>query len=54
MIVKDSQLHKRQETEWPVTLTPQQREDFLKEKFARVVAWRERQQKHDHKNPECS
>jgi len=54
MIVKESQLHNRRETEWPVTLTPQQREEFLKEKFARVVAWRQRQQKNDHKDLECS
>jgi hypothetical protein len=54
MILKDSQLHNHRETEWPVTLTPQQREEFLKEKVARVVAWCQRQQKHDHEDLECS
>lgn len=52
MIVKDSQLQK----EWPVTLTPEQREEFLKEKAARVQAWYQHLKKHDqHKlDRECS
>jgi len=53
MIVKDSQLQRR-ETEWPVTLTPQQRDEFLKEKIARVTAWYQHQKKHDRKNLERS
>lgn len=35
MILKESQLQK----EWPVELTPELREQFLKEKVARVSAW---------------
>ena len=36
MIVKDSKLH---QTEWPLVLTPEQREQLIKEKVARVTAW---------------
>ncbi len=47
MIVKDSQLQR----EWPVTLTPEQREEFLKEKIARAQAWYSLMQKHDKQKP---
>jgi hypothetical protein len=43
MILKDSQLHK----EWPTVLTPEQREEFLKEKLARAQAWYSFMKKHD-------
>ena len=43
MIVKESQLQQ----EWPVTLTPEQREQFLQEKIARVQAWYQYLKKHD-------
>ena len=44
MIVKDSQLQKSvpDRTEWPVTLTPQQREQLLREKMARAIRARQR------------
>ena len=51
MIVKDSQLH---QTEWPQVLTPEQREQLLKEKVARIVAWNQRQKTNDHKDLERS
>lgn len=52
MIVKDSQLQK----EWPLELTPEQREQFLKEKIARVQAWYQFLEKHDQYRPDldCS
>ena len=52
MIVKESQL----QTEWPVTLTPEQRQQFLREKTARVQAWYQYLEKHDQYKPdiECS
>ena len=39
MIVKDSQLQKPvpDRTEWPITLTPQQREQLLREKMDRAI-----------------
>ncbi len=43
MIVKESQLQK----DWPVTLSPEQREQFLKEKIARVQAWYQYLKEHD-------
>jgi len=48
MIVKDSQLQKpvSDRTEWPQTLTPQQREQLLREKIARAI--RARQQQYEH------
>lgn len=51
MIVKDSQL---QQTEWPIVLTPEQREQLLKEKIARIAAWCRHQQTNDHKDLERS
>ena len=52
MIVKESQL----QTEWPVTLTPEQREQFLQEKAARLQAWYQHLKKNDQHKPhlECS
>lgn len=52
MIVKDSQL----QTEWPVTLTPEQREQFLREKLARAQAWYQYLKKNDQHKPnvKCS
>lgn len=52
MIVKESQLQK----EWPVELTPELREQFLKEKVARVSAWYKRSEKNEQTVPdfECS
>lgn len=39
MIIKQSQLPTNDlNNEWPVTLTPQQREQLIKEKFARAAA----------------
>ena len=35
MIVKDSQL----QTEWPVIMTPAQREQLVQEKLARALVW---------------
>ena len=48
MIVKDSQLQKSvpDRTEWPVTLTPQQREQLLREKMDRAI--RVHQQRYEH------
>ena len=51
MIVKNSQLH---QTEWPLVLTPEQREQLIREKVARLTAWYQRQQTNDHKERECS
>jgi len=47
MIVKDSQLQKA----WPVELTPEQREQFLREKAERVQAWYQYLIKHDQHKP---
>lgn len=47
MIVKDSQLHQYPNTQWPLELTPQQREQLLQEKLARVIAWYGQLKKHD-------
>ena len=51
MIVKDSQLH---QTEWPIVLTPEQREQLLREKVARLSAWYQHSKIDDHKDRECS
>lgn len=51
MIVKDSQLH---QTEWPVVLTPEQREQLLKEKVARLAIWYRQSKTNDHKDLERS
>ena len=51
MIVKDSQLQKQvlDRTEWPLTLTPEQREQLLQEKIARAArAARAHQQQYEH------
>lgn len=48
MIVKDSQLQK----DWPVELTPVEREQFLQEKVARVHAWYQYLAKHDQYKPD--
>jgi Spy/CpxP family protein refolding chaperone len=52
MIVKDSQLH--HQTEWPQVLTPEQREQLLKEKVARISAWYQHLKSNDHKDCEHS
>ena len=51
MIVKDSQLH---QTEWPFVLTPEQREQLIREKFARLAARYQHLKTDDHKDRECS
>ena len=51
MIVKDSQLH---QTEWPDVLTPEQREQFIQEKIARIAAWYQHLKTNDHKDLERS
>jgi hypothetical protein len=54
MIVKDSQLHT---TEWPIVLTPEQREQLIQEKFARLTARYQHLKTdyhNDHKDRECS
>ena len=45
MIVKDSQLQKQvpDRTEWPLTLTPEQREQPLQEKIARAARAHQKQ-----------
>ena len=47
MIVKDSQLQHVPDTQWPVELTPQQREQLLQEKLACMQAWQQVLKKHD-------
>ena len=51
MIVKDSQLH---QTEWPQVLTPEQREQLIKEKVARLAVWYQHLKTDDHKDCERS
>jgi len=51
MIIKDSQLH---QTEWPLVLTPEQREQLIQEKVARLVAWSQHSKTNDQKNCEHS
>ena len=48
MIIKESQLQR----EWPLELSPEQREQFLKEKAERVCAWYEFLRKHDQYHPD--
>jgi hypothetical protein len=48
MIVKDSQLQQ----EWPLELTPAQREQFLQEKIARLDAWYRHFKQHDQHQPD--
>ena len=47
MIVKDSQLQHVPDTQWPVELTPQQRQQLLQEKLVRIQAWQQVLKKHD-------
>ena len=47
MKIKDSQLHQLPYTEWPLELTPQQREQLLQEKLARMAAWQRQFKEHD-------
>ena len=47
MIIKNSQLQQLPDTQWPLELTPQQREQLLQEKLARVIAWQHQLKKHD-------
>jgi len=54
MIVKDSQLH---QTEWPLVLTPEQREQLIQEKVARFTAWYQHlksNDRNDRKDCKCS
>jgi hypothetical protein len=51
MIVKESQLHR---TEWPQVLTPEQREQLIREKVARIAAWYQHLKINDHKDLERS
>ena len=51
MIVKDSQLH---QTEWPLVLTPEQLEQLIQEKVARLAAWYQHSKTDDHKDCERS
>ena len=46
MIVKDSQL----QTEWPVIMTPAQREQLVQEKLARAMEWYQSLKQHDKQN----
>ncbi len=39
MIRRDLQLPAKTSTEWPTTLTPRQRDQFLQEKLARLAVW---------------
>jgi Spy/CpxP family protein refolding chaperone len=52
MIVKDSQLH--HQTEWPQVLTPEQREQLIQEKFARLATWYQHLKSNDQKDCEHS
>lgn len=53
MIVKNSQLHQLPDTQWPVELTPQQREQLLQEKLARVAVLHRNMKKHDLIRPDA-
>ena len=50
MIVKDSQLQKQvpDRTEWPLTLTPEQREQLVQEKMSRAI--RAHQHRYEYKD----
>ena len=58
MIVKQSQL----EREWPMELTPVERDQLIQEKYQRMYTWyqsqrqrqRQRQQQYDHTNRDHS
>lgn len=47
MKIKDSQLHQLPYTEWPLELTPQQREQLLQEKLVRMAAWQRHFRTHE-------
>jgi hypothetical protein len=47
MIIKDSQLQQLPDTQWPLELTPQQRQQLLQEKLARVIAWQHQLKNYD-------
>ena len=47
MIHRDLQLPVRISTEWPTTLTPLQRDQFLREKVARLAVWYQHSKSHD-------
>ena len=47
MILKDSQLQPLPDTQWPLELTSQQRQQLLQEKLARGIAWQHHLKKHD-------
>ena len=47
MILKQSQL----EREWPVELTPQQRDQLIQEKYQRMLEWRQSQSQREHDRP---
>jgi Spy/CpxP family protein refolding chaperone len=54
MKIKESQLQRQYQTDWPTQLTPEQREQFLLEKIARVSEWYKRVQQHKDHDIECS
>lgn len=55
MKLETTQLPQRVVTEWPVELTPQQREQLLQEKINRVQeSLDHRTKKHDQQNCVCS
>ena len=47
MILKDSQLQPLPDTQWPLELTSQQRQQLLQEKLARATAWYQSLKQHD-------
>ena len=54
MIHRDLQLPAKTSTEWPTTLTPRQRDQFLQEKLARLAVWYQHSKSYDnikHTNP---
>jgi hypothetical protein len=51
MIVKNNQLH---QTEWPLVLTPEQLEQLIQEKIARLAARYQHSKTDDHKDCERS
>jgi hypothetical protein len=56
MIIKDSQLQQLPDTQGPLELSPQQRQQLLQEKFARVIAWHHQLKNYDliKQNVKCS
>lgn len=47
MIYRDLQLPAKTSTEWPTTLTPLQRDQFLQEKVARLATWYQHSKSYD-------